>query len=695
MSNLSKTLFSLSVLFFSLSFFINPNISFAECPQWEDFPDYYFFCSETAPYPPSAPLPSCVGGHFSKVVGGYLGVTLSQFKDITQTPYERDVCTDARRPSGAACSYVRSQYVGEISCADAGTCGTNGIKDIGECCDPSESGADPSLCDSNCRCIGSNSSIGFCGDGACNGYEDENNCSTDCSGGSHYTACSVGNVISANMPPVQPSSVTLYQGDQDMNFLYQVGREGFDGGVAYNVGCPTGFDCPVGNVSLGVLDSEEPDITGYFQIDIGSNTPLGNYTLSFNVFDPANPACQITLPFNVEIRASRKSVCDNVWHEIPPGSAGPNSSSWWIGADLLARFENGASYYNKFVKATYGATNLATGGGGTYSTFCRYLDGFGDTCTWDSPISEPPGWWGNVGAIGTGPSVIDGGGRTYELRKRPETMYSSTIFYLEYKCNPPTATANISADPLSVAYNGTSNITWYSTDASSCSVTSSGSSDNWSSLDGSQVSSTLTVNPTTYAISCLPAGPGSNASVNISVGAPPLAVADISANGSDGPVTIPYNGSANVIWSSNYATDCSVSCTGGCSGWIGLVGNKTENLTSPRTYVLSCNPIGPNSSDSVQVNVNAPIAYGLTVIKAGQGTVTSSPAGINCGSGCQSQMASFVQDTSVTISATPAAGRVFTGWNGACSGIGACVILMNGVKSVTANFALDPAFKEF
>ncbi len=79
------------------------------------------------------------------------------------------------------------------------------------------------------------------------------------------------------------------------------------------------------------------------------------------------------------------------------------------------------------------------------------------------------------------------------------------------------------------------------------------------------------------------------------------------------------------------------------------------------------------------------IAYRLTVAKAGtgSGTVTSSPAGINCGTDCTED---YPAGTSVTLTAKPAVGSVFTGWSGACTGTGACNLTMNAAKSVTATF---------
>jgi hypothetical protein len=70
----------------------------------------------------------------------------------------------------------------------------------------------------------------------------------------------------------------------------------------------------------------------------------------------------------------------------------------------------------------------------------------------------------------------------------------------------------------------------------------------------------------------------------------------------------------------------------------------------------------------------------------GSGTVTSSPAGINCGSTCWH---TFDNGTSVTLTATPAPNSFFTGWSD-CSGTGTCTVSMTQARSVTAAFSLLP-----
>jgi uncharacterized repeat protein (TIGR02543 family) len=75
----------------------------------------------------------------------------------------------------------------------------------------------------------------------------------------------------------------------------------------------------------------------------------------------------------------------------------------------------------------------------------------------------------------------------------------------------------------------------------------------------------------------------------------------------------------------------------------------------------------------------------LSVTKAGSGsgTVTSSPAGIDCGATCA---ASFPNGTMVTLTATPDAGSTFTGWIGDCTGTGPCTVTMDQDRAVTASF---------
>jgi Tol biopolymer transport system component len=69
----------------------------------------------------------------------------------------------------------------------------------------------------------------------------------------------------------------------------------------------------------------------------------------------------------------------------------------------------------------------------------------------------------------------------------------------------------------------------------------------------------------------------------------------------------------------------------------------------------------------------------------GTGTVTSSPAGINCPSNCTQD---YDPGTSVDLTPDPDVSSVFNHWNGDCTGSGACSVTMNGARSVTGVFTL-------
>jgi len=82
------------------------------------------------------------------------------------------------------------------------------------------------------------------------------------------------------------------------------------------------------------------------------------------------------------------------------------------------------------------------------------------------------------------------------------------------------------------------------------------------------------------------------------------------------------------------------------------------------------------------------IYQALTVDKAGtgDGLITSSPAGIDCGQDCS---ADLPQGSVVALTAEPSEGSSFMGWSGDCSGSGNCQITLDAAKTVTATFEVD------
>jgi len=77
---------------------------------------------------------------------------------------------------------------------------------------------------------------------------------------------------------------------------------------------------------------------------------------------------------------------------------------------------------------------------------------------------------------------------------------------------------------------------------------------------------------------------------------------DIKANNSDGPISIQPNTSANLTWTSQSVNSCTAA--GAWSGTKLTSGSEsTGNLTSSKTYTITCFGLGGSASDSVAINV--------------------------------------------------------------------------------------------
>ncbi len=82
-----------------------------------------------------------------------------------------------------------------------------------------------------------------------------------------------------------------------------------------------------------------------------------------------------------------------------------------------------------------------------------------------------------------------------------------------------------------------------------------------------------------------------------------------------------------------------------------------------------------------------PDARMLSVVRSGNGTVSSDISGIACGTTCNSY---YDRNTSVTLTAVAASGSSFTGWSGGgCSGISTCTVTLSQTTTVNASFVTD------
>ncbi len=155
---------------------------------------------------------------------------------------------------------------------------------------------------------------------------------------------------------------------------------------------------------------------------------------------------------------------------------------------------------------------------------------------------------------------------------------------------------------------------------------------------------------------------------------------DLSFSASGG-VTIKPSGTATY----KYGSSAKITVTPN-PGAVGPPTLTVDGSTVPLT------PKGKNYSYTLNVTgahvvVASPAAsYSLGVTKdgTGTGTITSSPAGINCGGTCS---ANFAQGGLVTLTAAAGANSTFDGWNsGGCSGTAPCDITLNADTVVNGTF---------
>jgi Fe-S cluster biogenesis protein NfuA len=204
-----------------------------------------------------------------------------------------------------------------------------------------------------------------------------------------------------------------------------------------------------------------------------------------------------------------------------------------------------------------------------------------------------------------------------------------------------------------------------------------------------------------------------NCHANVTAGATnhiKLAIADASDSSLDSAVfiqagsfvsghalTVAKNGTGTgTVTSSPAGIDCGATCTHTFTAGTMVTLTPTANTGSVFAgWSGACSGTGScvvtmDQARSVTATFNTVPTHTLTVTKdgTGTGTVTSSPAGIDCGATCS---AAFNEGTMVTLTPTATAGSTFAGWSGACSGTGSCVVTMDMARSVTATFNLLPS----
>jgi len=171
------------------------------------------------------------------------------------------------------------------------------------------------------------------------------------------------------------------------------------------------------------------------------------------------------------------------------------------------------------------------------------------------------------------------------------------------------------------------------------------------------------------------------------------------SGGSVGPATFPLSvsvtGNGTVtgggINCGEGGTACSANLAAGTNVTLTATPNGSETFTA---WGGACSGSSRTCSLTMSAarNVTATFSGGstatvdLTVVVTGHGTVTG--GAITCGNGKTTCRAKERENSTVGLTASPAAGSRFTGWGGACSGTSpTCTVEMDEAKRVTAAFA--------
>lgn len=167
----------------------------------------------------------------------------------------------------------------------------------------------------------------------------------------------------------------------------------------------------------------------------------------------------------------------------------------------------------------------------------------------------------------------------------------------------------ISANPATVAFNGTSTISWSANSGkvSSCIVTGPGVS--LSGITGAVLTGSLK-SETTYTLTCKKSGGGEEVKTVV-VKITPRMTLNISAS----PAAVTPSGKTTIKWSSTNATSCTVDGPGISSDGP-IAGEATSAaLTANSTYVLECKGNGVKEKKELVVRVESTASTARSIVK--------------------------------------------------------------------------------
>ncbi len=160
-------------------------------------------------------------------------------------------------------------------------------------------------------------------------------------------------------------------------------------------------------------------------------------------------------------------------------------------------------------------------------------------------------------------------------------------------------TVSLSANPMTVSVGGSSQLTWSSTNASSCSASGIWSGSKGTS--GSESTGSLTTTGS-FTITCSNAAGSVARTVSIAVSSTTLPSVSLTTS----KTSVASGGSSSLTWSSSNINSCAASSTpaGAWSGAKPVSGSEsTVALTATTVFTLTCTGTAGSASGSVSVNV--------------------------------------------------------------------------------------------
>ncbi len=140
-------------------------------------------------------------------------------------------------------------------------------------------------------------------------------------------------------------------------------------------------------------------------------------------------------------------------------------------------------------------------------------------------------------------------------------------------------------------------------------------------------------------------------------------------------VTLNASGYLQPIWVGRFINYVFIGWNGACSG---IEPSCTVTMDTAKTVTANFKS-QPENTDL------------LVVYKSGDGSVTSDPAGIHCGTDCAEI---YNNGTTVTLTAMPGMLSTFSGWGGVCTGIGNCKVVATDIDWLTTPQVVNATFRQ-